>query len=120
MSKKTVVLGASPNPTRFSYKCVIRLRNYEHEVVPIGIRKGNIEGIEIDTNRGHYENIDTITLYLNAERQKEYYDYIFSLNPKRIIFNPGTYNPELKDKAKEHNIDTIEMCTLVMLSTNNY
>jgi len=120
MNKKTLVLGASPNPERFSYKAVLRLMAYNHEVVALGTRKGEINGIIIHTQPEPFPNIHTVTLYLNPIRQKDYYDYILSLKPTRIIFNPGTYNPELIKIAKEHHIETIEMCTLVMLSTNSY
>jgi predicted CoA-binding protein len=120
MSKKTLVLGASPNPSRFSFKAVLKLKNHNHEVVALGVRKGEINGVSIYTTREPFKNIHTITLYLNPMRQKEYYDYIISLNPKRIIFNPGTSNPELVKIAHEHNIEPLEMCTLVLLSMRNY
>lgn len=120
MKKKTVVLGATPNSARYAYLATMRLALYGHEVVPVGIREGNIAGIEIRKGMPALENVDTITLYLNAGRQREYYDYILSLNPKRIIFNPGAENPELKKLADEKGIETIEGCTLVMLSTGQY
>ncbi len=114
--KKTLVLGATPNPARYAYLAVMRLKQRGHEVVPLGIRDGNVEGIEIQKGKPSIEGVDTVTLYLNAERQREYYDYIFSLKPKRIIFNPGTENPELMKLANERGIETVEGCTLVMLS----
>lgn len=120
MSKKTLVLGASPNPNRFSYKAVNRLHNYNHEVIALGIKKGEINGVKIHTELKDFENIHTVTLYLNPMRQKEYYNYILSLHPKRIIFNPGTNNEELSELAEENGIETVNMCTLVLLSTNNY
>lgn len=118
--KKTVVLGATPNSARYAYLAVMRLVRYGHEVVPIGIREGNIDGIEIQKGMPALEGVDTVTLYLNAGRQREYYDYILSLKPKRIIFNPGAENPELKKLAEEKDIETVEGCTLVMLSTGVY
>ncbi|MFN0177106.1 MAG: CoA-binding protein [Saprospiraceae bacterium] len=118
--KKTLVLGATPNAARYSYIATKRLAQYGHEVVPVGIRKGEIEGINIVEGTPHEEGVDTVTLYLGADRQPEYYDYILSLKPKRIIFNPGTENPELVLLAKEQGIETVEGCTLVMLSIGAY
>ena len=118
--KKTVVLGASPNPTRYSYAAVQQLKGKGHEAVPVGIRTGEIEGIEILKDNPLVEAVDTITLYLNPTRQKPYYDYIFGLNPKRIIFNPGTENPELIQLAREKGIEPVVACTLVMLAVGSY
>jgi len=118
--KKTVVLGATPNPARYAYLAVMRLRLYGHEIIPVGIRDGDIEGIEIQKGMPKIEGVDTVTMYLNAQRQREYYDYILSLQPKRIIFNPGAENPELVKLANENGIETVEGCTLVMLSIGAY
>ena len=120
MSKKTIVLGASPNPTRYAYKATSRLNAEGHETIPMGIRDGEIDGIEIVTEIGDVENVDTITLYLNPKHQKQYYDYLIGLKPKRIIFNPGTENPELSKLAQENGIETVVACTLVMLSIGDY
>lgn len=117
---KTVVLGASPNPERYSYKAVSSLKHYGHEVIAIGKRKGIISNIEIINDTPYIEDVHTVALYLSPENQKQYYDYIISLKPKRIIFNPGTENEELKQLAKQNNIEVVEWCVLVMLSTNNY
>ncbi len=114
---KTLVIGASPNSSRYSYKAVRLLKRYKHEVIPLGIRKGAIESEEIILGRPHFEDIHTVTLYVGPERQKDYYDYIFSLNPKRIIFNPGTENTEFINVAEEKNIETVMNCTLVMLNS---
>lgn len=114
--KKTLVLGATPNPARYAYLATMRLKRYGHEVILLGIRDGNIEGLEIQKGKPAIEGVDTVTLYLNAQRQRDYYDYIFSLHPRRIIFNPGAENPELLRLAKEKGIETVEGCTLVMLS----
>lgn len=118
--KKTLVLGATPNPARYAYLAVMRLKQYGQDVVPLGIRDGNIGGIEIQKGKPVIAGVDTVTLYLNAQRQREYYDYIFSLKPRRIIFNPGTENPELMRLAQEKGIETVEGCTLVMLSIGVY
>lgn len=120
MSKKTLVLGASDQPHRYSYLAIQRLRGKEHEVVGIGKHTGVVEDVTIETEKRPLENIDTVTLYLNPMHQKEYYDYILSLKPKRIIFNPGAENDELAQLAKENNIQPVEACTLVMLSTGQY
>jgi uncharacterized protein len=118
--KKTIVLGASPNRERYAYKATKKLKAYGYEVIPIGIKKGEIEGVTIQNDTPQYEGIDTITLYLNPENQKPYYDYIFSLKPKRIIFNPGTENMELMKMAKEKGIESEVACTLVLLSLGDY
>ena len=118
--KKTLVLGASSNPDRYSYKATVQLRKKGHEVLPLGIKKGDIVGIQIVNDTPQYKDVDTVTLYLNPENQKPYYDYIFSLKPKRIIFNPGTENFELIRLSKSKGIETEIACTLVMLSIGNY
>ena len=114
--KKTLVLGATPDPSRYAFLAVMRLKKHGHDPVPVGVRTGAIGGIDILNGQPDVEGVDTVTLYLNPERQRAYYDYIFSLQPKRIIFNPGTENPELMGLAAERGIETVEGCTLVMLS----
>ncbi len=118
--KKTLVLGATPNPERYGYIAVQRLLKFGHEVLPVGIKKGSIDGIIIENGTPQYKGVDTITLYLNAGNQKAYYDYILSLNPRRIIFNPGTENVELMEIAKKQGIEVEVACTLVMLTIGNY
>jgi len=120
INKPTIVLGASPNPSRYSYIATIQLLRAGNDVLPVGIRRGTINGLQIMTERPEIEGIDTVTLYINPALQKEYYDYLIHLHPRRIIFNPGTENPELKKLAGDHGIDTLEACTLVLLSTNQY
>jgi uncharacterized protein len=119
-NKKTLVLGASENPARYSNMAVTRLKNHQHPVVAIGKKKGTVAGIAIETEKIKVDDIDTVTLYLSPAHQKEYYDYIISLHPKRIIFNPGAENDELADLALKNNIKPIEACTLVLLSTGQY
>ena len=118
--KKTLVLGASTNPGRASHAAVYRLLASGHEPVPVGIRQGEIADIPILNGKPEIEDVHTISLYLNAQRQKEYYDYIFSLHPKRIIFNPGTENPELAMLAHENEVEVEVGCTLVMLTLDDY
>ena len=118
--KKTLILGASPNPQRYSYLALDRLLNAGHEVVAIGRKNTVVKGVQIDTEQKPYTDVHTVTLYLNPLHQKEYYNYILSLRPKRIIFNPGTENAELYRLANDHDIKTQEACTLVLLSTGQY
>ncbi|RTL59568.1 MAG: CoA-binding protein [Sphingobacteriales bacterium] len=120
MNKKTLVLGASDNPSRYSYLAINRLRNNGHEVIAIGRKAATVADVNIETEKKPIENIDTVTMYLSPAHQQEYYNYILSLHPKRIIFNPGAENDELYDLAKANNIQPIEACTLVMLSTGQY
>lgn len=120
MKKKTLVLGASLKPTRYSNLAINRLVKHGQPTVALGLRKGNVNGVEIKTEKFPFEDIDTVTLYLNAKRQQEYYDYIISLNPERVIFNPGTENPELYDLLDKNGIQYENACTLVMLSSHQY
>lgn len=120
MSKSTLVLGASDQSSRYSYLAVHRLRSNGHPVKGIGKHKGTVADVAIEREKQLYDNIDTVTLYINPAHQKEYYDYILSLKPKRIIFNPGTENPELEELARNNHIEAVEACTLVMLSTGQY
>ncbi|MDX2046160.1 MAG: CoA-binding protein [Chitinophagaceae bacterium] len=117
---KTLILGASANPSRYSYLALNRLKSKGHEVVAIGKKQNTVAGVEIETGKKDWKGIDTITVYLNPLRQQEYYDYILSLKPRRIIFNPGAENTELYQLAKKNNIKPVEACTLVMLSTGQY
>lgn len=119
-SKKTLILGASDNPSRYSFLALQRLKSHGHPVEAIGRKKTVVGDTLIGTEKKVLENIDTVTLYLNPTHQKEYYDYILSLQPRRIIFNPGTENDELQSLAQKHGIQTLEACTLVMLSTGQY
>lgn len=118
--KKTLVIGASENPERYSYLAINRLGKYGHEVVAIGQKPGEAFGVKFETEKKAFEGIDTVSLYINSKIQKEYYDYIISLHPKRIIFNPGTENDELAALAKANGIRPQEACTLVLLSTGQY
>lgn len=118
--KKTLVLGASENPERYSYRAVEKLKANGHEVIAVGIKPGNINATLIHSDKKIFIGIDTISLYVGSKNQSEWIDYIFSLNPKRIIFNPGTENAELEQIAKNKGIVTEIACTLVMLSLGNY
>jgi predicted CoA-binding protein len=114
------VLGASTKSHRFSYKAVQRLSSQGHKVVAFGLKEGEINGIAIDTELKPYEDIHTITLYLNPKVQVDYYEYMLSLNPQRFIFNPGTENPDFQETLKEKGITYEIGCTLIMLASNQY
>ena len=118
--KKTLVLGASDNPSRYSFLALQRLRGHGHPVVAIGKKLTMVDDVPIEKEKKDWENVDTVTLYLNPAHQQQYYDYILSLKPKRIIFNPGAENDELADLATKNGITPVEACTLVLLSTNQY
>ena len=118
--KKTLVIGASLNPSRYSNIAINRLVSYRHPVVAIGLRVGEIAEVNIVKEKTPFKDIDTVTLYLNAKRQEEYYNYIISLKPNRVIFNPGTENSEFYKLLNENKIDFEEACTLVLLSTHQY
>ncbi len=118
--KKTLVLGASTNPVRYSNAAVRRLAHGGFEVVPVGIEEGEISGVPIQQGQPALDDIHTITLYLNPYRQEEYYGYILSLKPERIIFNPGTENPELMKLARDNGIEVEIACTLTLLAVGVY
>ena len=120
MSKKTLVMGASPTPTRYAYKAVKRLLSYGHEVVAIGKIESEIDGVKIAKEMIDIPDLHTVTMYLNPEKQEPYLDYILGLKPKRIIFNPGSYNPKLDKMAKDAGIKVFEDCTLVMLDMDDF
>lgn len=119
-TKPTLVLGASENPERYSNRAIRDLQSYHHPLWAIGARKGMVGSTMIETDQIPCPSIDTVTLYLSPERQKPYYEYILSLTPHRIIFNPGTENEELAALAEQQGIKTIEACTLVLLRTGQY
>lgn len=120
MIKKTLVIGASIHPDRYSYQAVKLLRNYGHEVVALGTQEGKVADVDIQVRPYDVKDIDTITLYLNPMRQKEMEDYILSIEPKRIIFNPGAENSALAIRAHQQGIEVENACTLVMLRTGQY
>lgn len=119
MKKKTLVLGASPKPNRYSYKAVVRLTEHGYPVYAYGLRESDILGTPIQTNWPS-EEFDTVTLYLNPTRQQEFYDRIISLKPNRVIFNPGTENSEFTELLEKKGIEAEEACTLVLLSIGDY
>jgi hypothetical protein len=117
---KTLVLGASDNPERYSNMAIRMLRSHAQEVVAIGLKETEVGDVHVMTDAMPRADVDTVTLYLNPRHQVPYYDFILSLDPRRIIFNPGTENDELKSLAGSKGIECLEACTLVMLSTGQY
>lgn len=117
---KTLVLGASLNPSRYAYLAIEKLTNHEIPTLAFGLKEGDIFGVHIEKKLIPYTDIDTITLYLNPERQTNFYDYILSLKPRRVIFNPGTENPELMELLDQNEISYEIACTLVLLSIGQY
>jgi uncharacterized protein len=120
MKKKTLVLGASENKERYSNMAVRKLIAHDHTVIAIGNKVGCIGDVQIEKELLPHKDVDTITMYLGEKNQKTFYGYILSIKPKRIIFNPGAENAELEKLANENGIETLEACTLVMLSTGQY
>ena len=120
MNKKTLVIGASENTERYSNKAIKKLVANDIQVVAVGLRKGVVEGVEICTENKAFEDIHTVTLYVSAKNQQQYYSYILSLNPKRVLFNPGTENEELEEMLQKNGIAFEHACTLVLLSIKQY
>ncbi len=118
--KKTLIIGATPNATRYANSAAVKLVNAGHEIINIGIKKGEAGGVSIEKMGEPYSDVHTITLYVGKAHQKEYYDYILKTNPKRLIFNPGAENEELAVLAKDAGIEVLEACTLVLLATRQY
>lgn len=120
--KKTAIIGSNPKSNNYAFKAAQMLSAHGHEFVPIGISEGEVLGREIlnITNQPKVMDLDTITLYINPQRQIEWYNYIIGLAPQRIIFNPGTENQQLKNIAEKEGIECVEACTLVMLSVGNF
>jgi uncharacterized protein len=122
MVKKTVIIGATTNPARYAYLAARMLTDYNYEIVPVGLKEGAVFGKEIldILEKPVIDGVDTITMYIGPQRQPEYYNYILSLKPKRIIFNPGTENDVLEKMAETQGIEVIHGCTLVMLRSHQY
>jgi len=120
--KKTVVVGATTNPGRYAYLAANMLKEYNHEVVPIGIKTGEVAGASILNIREKpkIEGVDTVTLYIGPRHQPEWYDYLLGLKPRRIIFNPGTENDEFEKRAEAAGVEVEEACTLVLLRSRQF
>lgn len=120
--KKTVIIGATPNPSRYAYLAAETLNDHNHEIVLLGIKKGEVLGKPIQNiyEKPAIQDVDTVTLYIGPRNQPEWYSYLIGLKPKRIIFNPGTENSEFEKQAAAAGIEVLEACTLVMLRTGQY
>ncbi len=119
-NKKTLVLGATTKPDRYAFRAINMLVEKGHTVLAIGQNAGEVAGVKIYTKAIPVKNVDTVTLYLNPTRQRDYYNYIIEAQPKRVVFNPGTENPELYQLLELNNIKAEVACTLVLLATNQY
>lgn len=117
---KTLVIGASLNPERYAYKAIEQLRAKKHEVIALGVKNGVLFDLPILTEKVFFDDIDTVSLYVGPSRQQEYFDYLLALKPRRVLFNPGTENPEFESLLTKHDIEVERACTLVLLSTNQY
>ena len=120
MGKKTLVIGASENPERYSYKAIHKLVSYGHETLALGLRKGETAGVVFCTEKDAISDVHSVTLYVSAKNQETYKSYLIDLKPKRVVFNPGTENPDFYPELEKAGIDVTEACTLVMLSIGNY
>jgi predicted CoA-binding protein len=118
--KKTLVFGASDNPSRYSFLAIHKLREHQHPVVAIGRKITTVSDVSVSTEKVDIPDLDTVTLYLNPENQKNYYNYILSQHPRRVIFNPGAENQEFERILHENGIRTMKACTLVLLGTGQY
>jgi len=118
--KKTLVLGGSIKPTRYANKAIRKLRAFGHPVMSVGLKEGEVGDVNIQTCTPLLDDVHTVTVYLSNKNQKQYYDYIIGLKPKRIVFNPGTENPELSELARKNNIKVVEYCTLILLDTYTF
>jgi len=118
--KNTLIIGATPNPTRYAYKAAQMLKAKGHNIINVGVKTGEVAGVEIEKPGTVHEDVHTISLYIGPHLQSDYYDYILKTNPKRVIFNPGTENEELENLLEENAIEPVEACTLVLLATGQY
>jgi len=119
-NKKTVVIGASPNPARYSHLAIESLRGKGFETRAIGLRSGRVMDVDIETDQPEISDVDTVTLYVGPRHQDHWKQYIHSLKPRRVIFNPGTENAEFETELEKAGIETERACTLVLLGSGVY
>ncbi len=117
---KTLIIGASNNPNRYSYKAAHQLTQNGYEIIPFGVKRGEVAGEKIENEWNSNWEVDTVTMYVNSSLQEQYYNDIIALKPRRVIFNPGTENPSFTKLLNQNNIETENACTLVLLSMNVY
>ena len=119
--RQIVIVGASDKPDRYSYKALTMLKAHGFAVQPVHPRIGDIEGVAVVPDISQVEGkVDTVTLYVNPSIGEAIADSLIKLNPKRVIFNPGSECPELAGKLGNAGIEAIEACTLVMLQTGQF
>jgi uncharacterized protein len=118
--KKTLVLGGSANPARYSYLAINKLREHHHPVLAIGRKSARVADITVLQDMSPVSDLDTVTVYLNKENQKNYYDFVLAQHPRRVIFNPGAENPEFEKILTDQGIQVLEACTLVLLATGQF
>ena len=116
----TAVFGSSVKPMRFSFKAINKLRQNGYPVHALGLREGRVADVDIQTGKPDLTDVHTVTMYLGPQNQPEYYDYIQSLKPQRVIFNPGTENNEFANILKDNGVEVVEYCTLVMLDMDMF
>jgi predicted CoA-binding protein len=119
-SKNTLVLGASANPARYSFLAINRLREHNHPVIAVGKRPAQVADVQVQVKTTEIPDLDTVSIYLNKDNQKNYYEYILSQHPRRVIFNPGAENPEFEMVLADKGVKVMEACTLVLLATGQY
>ncbi len=118
--KKTLIVGATAKEGRYANLAAYRLLRHGHDIELLGLHEGDIEGHPIRTGEPDLQGIDTVTMYVGPQNQPKLYEYIKRLKPKRVIFNPGAENPEFEKQLQAEGIETVDACTLVMLSVGNY
>lgn len=119
--KKTLIIGASTNSTRYAYLAAERLLSKGVEIELFGRKEGEVLGNHIKTDLGDLsQDIHTVTMYLSEQNQKDYEEFILNLEPVRVIFNPGAENPDFENRLEEKGIEVVEGCTLVMLGTGQF
>jgi len=118
--KRTLIIGASSNPERYALQAAGSLVEPGKENELLGLGLDTVFNRTIHTEKIQFSDIDTVTLYVGPKNQPMYYDYVIAIKPKRVLFNPGTENPEFQDLLKKNDIAFEECCTLVLLSTNQY
>ena len=118
--KRTLIIGASNNPTRYAFKAANDLMKNGHDIIPFGVKRGEVIGVKMENTWNPNWDIDTVTMYVNSTIQEQYIEDIVALKPNRVIFNPGTENPFFYSILEKNKIQYEEACTLVLLSIGAY